>query len=469
MVTRMGFTERRQKLLKSLQRPLLLLSGGEVARNYPANPFPFRADSNFLYFFEAPEADSAAWFDPAEGTVTLFIPERTVADTLWHGPRPSFDEVRVAQGIEAVLAVEGLEAFVLKAAKGRTIDSVSVADAKANQRARAITGQDLVFDDARRVGRPEVLLAIAALRMKKDADEIAQMRIAAKVTHEAHLAAMAATARGVTEQRLVGALEGVFAAHGCVPAYRTILSVRGEVLHNHDHTNQLCDADIVLLDGGAEASSGYCSDVTRCWPVDGIFSLQASDVYDLVLAAQKEAIAMVRPGVRYRDVHLKACRVLAEGLVSMGLCKGNTDSLVESGAHALFFPHGIGHLIGLDVHDMEAFGDLIQYPGGRKRSEQFGTAYLRLDADLEPGMVVTIEPGLYFVPAILRSDEFRKKFAGQVDFDRAERFLNLHDGRGFGGIRIEDDVLCTDKEPVVLTEAIPKERDELEELIGVAS
>lgn len=462
----MSFTERRQKLLKSLQRPLLLFSGGEVARNYPANPFPFRADSNFLYFFKAPEADSAAWFDPADGTVTLFIPERSIADTLWHGPRASFEEVRNAQGVDAVQALEGLEGFVLKAAKGRAVDSVAVADAKANQRARAITGQDLVFDDVSRVGRSEVVLAISAMRMKKDADELAQMGVTAKVTHQAHLAAMAATVKGATEQHLVGALEGVFATHGCVPAYRTILSVRGEVLHNHEHANALRDGDIVLLDAGAEAASGYCSDVTRCWPVSGKFSKEGADVYDLVLAAQKEAIALVRPGVRYRDVHLKASQVLAQGLVSMGLCKGSADSLVESGAHALFFPHGIGHLIGLDVHDMEAFGDLIQYPGGRKRSEQFGTAYLRLDADLEAGMTVTIEPGLYFVPAILHSADFRTQFAGQVDFDRAEKFLQLNEGHGFGGIRIEDDVLCTENDPVVLTEAIPKERAAIEELVG---
>lgn len=465
----MSFIERRRKLLKVLSRPLLLLSGGTVARNYPANPFPFRADSNFLYFFDRPEADSAAWFDPADGKVTLFIPERTVADTLWHGPRPSFEEVRSVQGVDAVLAVETLETFILKESKGRAIDSVAVADFKANARARAITGQDLVFNDVAKVGRPEVLLAIAELRMKKDAREFEAMRATAEVTKQAHLAAMGATKKGATEQQLVGALEGVFATHGCVPAYGTILTVRGEVLHNHAHTNVLADGDLILLDGGAESASGYCSDVTRCWPVNGKFSPEQADVYDVVLSAQKEAIAMVRWQTRYRDIHTKACQVLADGLVALGLCKGSPSALVESGAHALFFPHGVGHLIGLDVHDMEPFGDLIQYPGGRKRSEQFGTAYLRLDADLEPGMTVTIEPGLYFVPAILHSPDFREKFAGQVDFDRAERFLNLNEGRGFGGIRIEDDVFCTSGEALVLTEAIPKQRSAVEALVGSRS
>ncbi|MBX7117231.1 MAG: aminopeptidase P family protein [Myxococcaceae bacterium] len=463
----MGFAQRRRKLLTSISRPLLLLSGGEVARNYPQNPFPFRADSNFLYFFDSPEPGSAAWFDPGAGTVTLFIPQRTLDDTVWHGPRASFDEVKAAQGVDAVRATEGLEAFVLEAARGRSVDAIAVADARANYRARALTGQDLVFEDASRVGRPDVVLAVSALRMTKDAEEIAHMRATAEVTREGHLAAMAATQKGRDEQWLVGALEGVFARHGCVPAYRTILSVRGEVLHNHDHRNELLDGDMVLLDGGAEGVAGYCSDVTRCWPVNGRFSSAAAEVYDCVLAAQQAAIARVRAGVRYRDVHTTASLELAKGLVAMGLCKGDPAALVESGAHALFFPHGIGHLIGLDVHDMEAFGDLIQYPNGRRRSTQFGTAYLRLDADLEPGMTVTIEPGLYFVPAIIRSSEFRQKFAGQVDFERAEAFLKMNNGRGFGGIRIEDDVLCTGAEPVVLTEAIPKQRGALEPLIGV--
>jgi Xaa-Pro aminopeptidase len=274
---------------------------------------------------------------------------------------------------------------------------------------------------------------------------------------------------GVGEQFLAGQVEGAFARGGCTAAYSTILSVRGEVLHNHDHRNTLQAGDIVLLDAGAEGlDSGYCNDVTRDWPVGGAFSPEGRDVYDLVLAAELDAISAVKPGVRYRDLHLRAARLMADGLVRLGLLKGDAAGLVESGAHALFFPHGLGHQLGLDVHDLETFGDRIHYPNGRTRSPQFGTQYLRMDLDLAPGMVFTIEPGLYFVPAILNDPKFREQFKTQVNWALAEKFLALNGGRGFGGIRIEDDVVCTPTGFEVLTDSIPKARAEVEALAGSA-
>jgi Xaa-Pro aminopeptidase len=289
------------------------------------------------------------------------------------------------------------------------------------------------------------------------------------VTREAHVGAMAKTRPGVREQELVGVVEGAFARHGCVPAYNNILSVRGEVLHNHSHANVLHDTDLVLLDAGAERPSGWCADVTRTWPASGVFGVEAREVYDVVLAAEKAAIAAVQPGVRYRDLHMIACRTLADGLVQMGLLRGKVDDLVEKGAHAVFYPHGTGHLLGLDVHDMEAFGDQVGYGPGRVRSQQFGLGYLRMDLDLDPGMCFTIEPGIYFVPAILRDAAFRKQFKGMVDFARAEKFLGMHGGRGFGGIRIEDDVLCTETGHEVLSASVPKERAAIEALVGSAA
>jgi Xaa-Pro aminopeptidase len=273
---------------------------------------------------------------------------------------------------------------------------------------------------------------------------------------------------GVSEQFLAGQVEGAFARAGCVPAYSTILSVRGEVLHNHSHGNLLREGDLVLLDAGPEGPTGYCNDVTRCWPVGGAFSAEAKAVYELVLASELAAIAGVKPGARYRDLHFAACRVIAEGLVELGVLKGSVDGLVESGAHALFFPHGVGHQLGLDVHDLESFGDRVHYPSGRTRSAQFGTGFLRMDMDLAAGMTFTIEPGVYFVPAILHAKEFRERFEGQVNWSRAEAFLAMNQGRGFGGIRIEDDVLCTASGAEVLTASIPKQVAELERLAGSA-
>lgn len=457
---------RRQQFLGSIDGPVLLMAGGWQSRNYPANWQPYRADSTFLFFFADPEPNAAALFDPKDKSVVLFLDARTPEDALWHGPVPSFAELKKRHGVTAVLPRSDLAAEVRRRVGKRRLRSVAIADPRATAEAAALTGEALDFHHSAAVGDPDLLLAIARLRSRRDAEELGEMRAAAAVTRKAHTLAMAYTRPGIFEQELVGHVEGAFAKAGCVPAYNTILSVRGEVLHNHAHGNLLHEPDLVLLDAGAERPSGYCADVTRTWPVSGRFSPEAADVYDIVLAAEQAAIAAVRPGARYRDIHLLASRVLADGLVQMGLLRGAADELVESGAHALFFPHGVGHLLGLDVHDMEAFGDLIAYAPGRTRSKQFGTAYLRLDLDLEPGMCVTIEPGIYFVPAILRDAKFKKQFRGQVDFARAEQFLTMNSLRGFGGIRIEDDVLCTDSGHEVLTAAVPKERAAVEALVG---
>lgn len=463
------YKKRRKEFLASLDGPVLLMAGGWISRNYPANWSPYRADSTFLFFFPEPEPNAAALFDPQDGSVTLFLDERTPEDALWHGAVPGFAQIKRVLQVDAVEKRSELASLVKQKVGTRKVRTLAIADPRATAEACAISKEKLDFHKAAKMGDEQLLLAIARLRNRKNAAELAEMRQAAAVTKEAHVLAMAKTRPGIFEQELVGHVEGTFARHGCVPAYNTILSVRGEVLHNHAHHNLLHDGDLVLLDAGAERKSGYCADVTRTWPASGRFYREAADVYDVVLAAEKAAIAMVAPGVRYRDVHLGAARVLTDGLVQLGLMKGDVDGLVEAGAHAVFFPHGVGHLIGLDVHDLEAFGDRIHYAPGRKRSSQFGTGYLRLDIDLEPGMCVTIEPGVYFVPAILENAEMRARFKGQIDFAKAKQFLGCNGGRGFGGIRIEDDVLCTADGHEVLSAAVPKERLAIEALVGSAA
>jgi Xaa-Pro aminopeptidase len=468
MQSLLHFKRRRGQFLESIDGPVLLMAGGRLPRNYPQNPYPYRADSSFLFLFPSAEPDAAALFDPKDGTVRLFLNERTAEDALWHGPLPDFKDMKKIHAVDEVLARADLAKVVKQKCGRRKVRALAIADPRATAEAAAITGEKLDFHSSDRVGDPDLVQAIGKLRLRRDEEELAEMRATAAVTREAFVVAMAQTRPGIYEQELAGRIEGAFARHGCVPAYNIILSARGEVLHNHSHENLLRETDIVLLDAGAENRSGYCSDVTRCWPVSGRFSAEGRDVYDIVLAAQTAAIEAVKPGVRYRDIHMLSARVIAQGLVGMGLLDGDVDGLVESGAHALFFPHGIGHLLGLDVHDMESFGDQVAYAPGRTRSKQFGTAYLRLDLDLEPGMCFTIEPGIYFVPAILRDKGFRKRFRKQVDFAKAETFLTMNGLRGFGGIRIEDDVHCTELGAEVLTAAIPKERMAIEALVGSA-
>ncbi|RME20341.1 MAG: M24 family metallopeptidase, partial [Deltaproteobacteria bacterium] len=359
-------------------------------------------------------------------------------------------------GFDAVAPLDSLE----QRCAGLDLLTLASPDRDLTARAAALAGIELRFGDPERAGSPELLDAIITMRRRLDPDEQAEMRAAARVTAMAHRAAMAATRPGVHEQELAATFDAILAVNGMEPAYGSIVTVRGEILHNDRRVHTCAEGDLLLLDGGAEAPSGYATDVTRTWPVSGRFTPRQRAAYDAVLAAQQSAIDMVRPGVRYRHVHDRAATVLTRWLVDEGLLRGEVDSLVERGAHAIFFPHGVGHLVGLDVHDMENMGDRPAYPPGRTRSRQFGTAYLRLDIDLEPGNCVTIEPGFYVVPAILADESIVGPLRDVVDLDRARAW------EGFGGIRIEDDVLCTDRDPEILTPGIPKDPAEIEAIVG---
>jgi Xaa-Pro aminopeptidase len=255
-------------------------------------------------------------------------------------------------------------------------------------------------------------------------------------------------------------MEGVIISHNMTCSYNSIVTIHGEVLHNNHYHQPLQQGDLLLADVGAETSMGWAADVTRTWPVSGKFSSTQREIYNLVLAAHDACIEKIRPGVEYRDIHLLACAVIAEGLLDLGILRGEVSDLVEMDAHALFFPHGIGHLLGLDVHDMEDLGDLAGYEEGRSRSDRFGLCYLRLNRVLQPGMLVTIEPGFYQVPAILNDAVLRLKYQGVVNWERLAQFADVR------GIRIEDDVLVTQEGREVLTAELPTGVEEIQDLVG---
>jgi Xaa-Pro aminopeptidase len=445
---------RRRALSETVGRPILLVGSGVRMRNLPMTHLPFRQDSTFLYFTGCTAPNAALLL--AHGQETLFLPEHSASDALWHGQVESLADTAGKLGFSDVRPVGAL-AEACAPHKGKLV-SLPVPDVRRTELARKLTGQPLEFGLLH--GDSRLVDSVIALRRVLAPEEHAEMRAAARITGAAHRAVMAATRPGRHERELRALFEGVLTAAGLTSAYHPILTVRGEVLHNFHATNRLEAGQLLLLDGGAEATSGYATDVTRTWPVDGRFSARQRAAYDAVLAAEMTAIEQVRAGVRYRDVHLAACRVLARWLADEGILTCDPDLAVEAGAHALFLPHGVGHLIGLDVHDLENFGDQAAYAPGRKRSSQFGTGYLRLDLDLEPGMVVTIEPGFYIVPAILNDASLTERFAKMVDLDRARSWM------GFGGIRIEDDVAVTTAAADVLTGDIPKDPTELEALIG---
>jgi Xaa-Pro aminopeptidase len=442
---------RRNALAAAVPGPILLLGNGLRARNLQTNHLPFRQDSTFLYFTGCVNPGAAALIDGDKAT--LFLPEPAEDDAIWHGEGPTPGDIGAALGFDAVEGASTLLNRVPRDAK-----TLAVPDEDRNAFATQLTGVPLRFGEA--FGDPALAQAVVQLRRAKDAHELSEMRAAAGISRQAHEAVMKATRPGTTEARLTALFQAVIASFGATEAYDTILTQRGEVLHNHAHTETIEAGRLLLLDGGAERPSGYASDVTRTWPTSGHFDPRQRAAYLAVLEAQTAAIAQCRVGTPYRDVHLTAARVLARFLRDERLLKIDPDEAVEIGAHALFFPHGVGHLIGLDVHDLKQFGDLGAYPAGVGRSTQFGLSYLRLNLPLERDWVVTVEPGFYVVPAILRDAALVTRFKHAVDFDVAQRWV------GFGGIRIEDDIRVTDDAPENLSAAIPKSIAELEALVG---
>ena len=447
-----ALARRREALMTALPAETVLLPCGQPRpRNYTATTFPFRPHSHFLYFF--------GWGLPgamgvlADRRATLYLPAPDPDDALWSGPQPSFDAIASALGVR----VATLDALP-DALKGRPVATLPAPDAETRRQQASLLSRSIevrVFSEA----DAALADAVIALRLRHDEAAVRELERAAEVTALAHAAGMRATRPDVRESVVRAAMEAELIAQGCDTAYGSIVTVHGEILHNETHANVLTAGDLLLCDVGAQSPGGWAGDVTRTWPVGGRYSAPQADVYDVVLEAQRAAIAAVRPGVRYRDLHLLAMETLASGLTQLGLLRGDARERARDGTTALFFPHGVGHLLGLDVHDMEDLGDRAGYAPGRARAPEPGLRYLRLDRDLQEGMAVTIEPGVYFVPAILDDPETRQRAGDRIDWGRVEKYRHLR------GIRIEDDILVTASGARVLTAPIPKERFSIETVL----
>lgn len=443
--------QRRQQLAHLVPYPVLLWSGRSPARNFPANRFPFRASSHFLYFAGLPLENAVIRLEA--GDLQLFMDEASPASALWHGEMPTRQEFAAAIGAVADYPLSDLKRWTDAAA------TVPVQDSSTRLLQSQVLHRMIAPAEHPQGCDLELAHAIVTLRLSQDASALAEMRQAMAVSVKAHQAGMAATPQAKTEADVRAAMESVILAQGMTCAYNSIVTVQGEVLHNEQYHHPLQPSDLLLADVGAEAASGWASDITRTWPVSGQFSPTQRAIYDVVLAAHDACIAAIQPGVDYQDIHLLAAKVLAEGLVDLGLLQGQPAHLVEQDAHALFFPHGIGHLIGLDVHDMEDLGDLAGYADGRSRSSRFGLGYLRLNRPLQVGMVVSIEPGFYQVPGILNDPQQRDRHHHAINWDRLAQFADVR------GIRIEDDVLVTETGAEVLTAALPTAADAIEQLV----
>lgn len=443
--------KRRQRLAKLVNFPVMLWSGCRPSRNYPDNRFPFRASSHFLYFAGLPLENAAVRLEA--GRLELFMDEPSQDDALWYGEKPTRDEVGQLIGANVAYPMSDLWTRAYGCAT-IPVQDVIVQQQQSNLFNRWLfSAKHLSWIDW------ELAYAIVKLRLCHDEGAIAEIRKAIATTIEAHKAGMSASPGAKTEAEIRAAMERVIMANNMTTAYPSIVTVQGEVLHNEHYSNSVHHGELLLSDVGAETPMGWASDVTRTWPISGWFSPTQRQIYEVVLAAHDAAIAKIRPGVEYQDIHMTAATVLTEGLVNLGILKGDVEELVETDAHAMFFPHGIGHILGLDVHDMEDLGDLAGYEMGRVRSDRFGLKYLRLDRPLKAGMIVTIEPGFYQVPAILNYPDRRAKYQDVVNWERLEEFSDVR------GIRIEDDVLVTESGCEVLTAALPTDPSTIERMV----
>lgn len=443
---------RRQKLAILFERPAILWSGQSSSRNFPRNTYPFRASSHFLYFAGLSLENAAIRLEA--GRLELFIDEGSPDNALWHGEMPKPADIAAAIGADAVFPLAELVARVKDAA------TIAVQDAPTQAQQSLLLGRTIHSQGEMATLDRDLANAIISLRLTHDESALTELRKAAKITVAAHLAGMAATRNAKREADIRAAMEAAIAAANMSCSYQSIVTVHGEVLHNNQYQHPLSSGDLILADVGAETAMGWAGDVTRTWPVFGHFSDRQREIYEIVLIAHDTCIANIKPGVEYLDIHLLACRTIAAGLEDLGILKGKIDDLIEMDAHALFFPHGVGHLLGLDVHDMEDLGDLAGYETGRVRSDRFGLCYLRLNRSLRAGMLVTIEPGFYQVPAILNDPERRAKFKDVVNWDRLAQFADVR------GIRIENDILVTETDCEVLTVTLPTDPDAIEQQLA---
>ncbi|MBN1956909.1 MAG: aminopeptidase P N-terminal domain-containing protein [Desulfuromonadales bacterium] len=454
------YQRRRYQLFKQLDSGVIVLLGNSDSPfNSKDNCYRFRQDSSFLYFCGIDQPGYAALLDIDSGEEILFGPKQDLDDLIWSGPGPALSDQADAAGFELSEPFTRLEEK-LSQAQGRArrihylpscrTDNYRLLAQLLGTGPEAIQGQ---------VSRP-LIKAVVALRSVKEAEEINELDEAADLGFQLHSAAMRMAQAGVYEWQIAGELEALAARAGRMLSFPSIVTVQGQILHNHQRHHCLKNGDLLLVDAGVESARHYASDHTRTWPVGGQFNSQQREIYQIVLAGLERARQLIRPGVLYRDIHLEVCYVIASGLKNLGLMQGDVTAAVAAGAHALFMPHGLGHMLGLDVHDMEELGeDAVGYDETMTRSNQFGLARLRLARRLKEGFALTVEPGIYFIPGLIEKWRETALHPSFINYRQVDKYRDL------GGIRLEDDVLVTAQGNRLLGQQIPLSPEEVENLM----
>ncbi|MCW8810050.1 MAG: aminopeptidase P family protein [Ignavibacteriaceae bacterium] len=452
------YIERRRVLKDKFDSGIIIFLGNnDSPANYLANTYSFRQDSSFLYYYGIDRPGFAATIDIDNNLETLFGNDYLIDEIVWVGSQPTVNEFAEFVGIKRAVELDKLSEQINSAIKkGRKVHFLPQYRSENIMKLASIIGVD-----SSRINdytSEKFIKAIVAQRSIKSEEEIKEIDAAVDIAAKMHIAAMKMVKPDTDERKIAGMIEGIALSLGYGLSFRPIVSINGQTLHNPYYDNKMKIGDLLVNDSGAESKLHYASDITRTIPVGGKFEQKQKEIYEIVLKSEQNAIDSVKPGITFKDIHMQAATDIASGLVELGLMSGNPEDAVRAGAHTLFFPHGLGHMLGLDVHDMEGLGeDLVGYDESIIRSEEFGLKYLRLAKTLESGFVFTIEPGIYFIPELIDMWKQENKFSEYINYDKVEEYRN------FGGIRIEDDVLVTEDGFRVLgSKPIPKSVEEIE-------
>jgi len=443
-----------RSLMKGCNGIVVLPTNNEAPMNYHANAYRYRQDSSFKYFFSQMRDGIVGVIDLDSGKDIIFGDNFTIDDIIWMGNQPTIRELAEECKVSDIKPFDELENYVA----GKKIHFLPPYRDDTRIFLSKLTGISL--DEIKQNASVDLIKAVVALRSIKSGDEIKELDRVCNIAVMMFQEVMLRCKVGESEQFLAGRAEGFALSKSAGVSFEIILSQDGQTLHNRSHNKKLTGGRLLLVDMGAESEYGYNSDYTRTLPVSGKFTKKQREIYEIVLKANLESIAMAKPGIKWWDVHFNACKVIAQELINLGLMKGDAQNAVEVGAHALFMPHGLGHALGMDAHDMENLGEnFVGYDETIERSKIFGHASLRFAKELKVGNVLTVEPGIYFIPQLIDIWEKEGKFTEFINYPKVRQYLD------FGGIRIEDDIVITHNGCRVLGNPLPKTVKEIEAIL----
>lgn len=434
------YVERRNELKKLVGSGLIVLFGNnDSPANYPSNTYKFRQDSSFLYYFGLHRNGLVGVIDVDNDREYLVGDEIDIEDIVWYGSVTSVAEMAEMTGVARTAAMRELPTIV-ESAKAQGEEVHFLPPYRFDNQIQIMDLLGIHPSQQKAAASLKLIAAVVKMRTTKTEEEIAELERAAEIGYEMHTTAMRLCRPGITEQYIGGMVDGIANAYGCMVSFQTIATQHGEVMHGNPSPAKLEAGRLMLVDAGAETNENYCSDNTRTTPVSGVFTQKQKDIYNIVVECHDHVLEVAKPGVKWWDVHFAVCRIITERLQQLGLMKGDVEESLKAGAHAMFLPHGLGHSMGMDVHDMEGLGQVyVGFDNEVRPSTQFGTNALRFGRRLQKGFVITDEPGIYFIPALI--DDWKKNGTNAqfLNFDKIDEY------RDFGGIRIEDDVLITDE------------------------